>query len=93
MSKFKVGDRVAYYNPIGRHTLTVMGVDEERLCLQEASGSIQYAHPKQCRRIKPKAKLREIWVRDDRVMTSCEEPRKGTGEREWTHYREVRKRK
>lgn len=65
MSKFKVGDRVALYNPSGRSVGIVTDIDtsEERVKV-DVGTTVAYwwAHYKQCRKLKPKAPLREYWI-------------------------------
>lgn len=64
--KFKVGDRVAYYSDEGRSVATVRGYKpfERGMIKLEDGQRIFFAHKKQCRRLKPKAKKepQEIWV-------------------------------
>lgn len=42
-------------------------IDEDSLQIHYVPCSL-YAHPNQCRRLKPKAKLREIWVNFHKVV-------------------------
>jgi hypothetical protein len=71
MSKFKIGDRVAVYgeilgvkSPADRKLGTVAAVAKDgdlRVRFEEEFDGDRewYVHPKQCRRLKPKAKPRE----------------------------------
>lgn len=66
MSTFKVGDRVAIYQDgcrwLGRvKTVDATGGDESVLVQYDIAGEF-WLHPKQLRRLKPKAKAREWWV-------------------------------
>lgn len=63
MNKFKVGDRVAIYTPDGRYTGTVDHIEEGGVyAMIDGDVGAQRYHPKQCRKLKPKAKAREWWV-------------------------------
>lgn len=77
--KWRIGDRVAVYSGVRRYTGTVVdffnlgglvGIDPqkkrnlEKDCAAETWPITMYAHSKQLRRLKPKAKkvAREVWV-------------------------------
>lgn len=70
MKTFKVGDRVAVYD-LSRQVGTVESVKYEStnkagekfpMVGIRVSGGTKYAHPKQCRRLKPKRVAREFWI-------------------------------
>lgn len=76
--KFKVGDRVAVYSFTGRDTGTVceLAVAGPHLKIESDHPTIDgnihrvKAHVKQCRRLKPKRKLREFWIRHSPTFSS-----------------------
>lgn len=94
MGKFKVGQRVAVYTAsYGRTTHTITSVQPGIISLSGSSPP-EYAHPNQCRRLKPKAKLKEFWVyepdwghKEVNVNTKDEIDE----DHVWIHFREVRK--
>lgn len=69
MSKFKDGDRVAVYDGDERHTGEVVDISHDGLLIvasESFPGKLVEFHPKQCRKLKPKAKKepRRIWLSD-----------------------------
>jgi hypothetical protein len=78
MTKLKIGDRVAVYETCKRYTGTIEDVSPVaphhtvRVYFDQPSedGNSQrgYVHPKQCRRLKPKAKPRE-WLMHAQTYT------------------------
>jgi len=64
--KFRAGDRVVVYMAATRLVLRLSAIQEDGLLFFNSidnPGHMNHmAHPKQCRRLKPKAKPREFWV-------------------------------
>lgn len=113
MNKFKVGDRIAVYDAteVGGHrsTGTVKRVSERGFIYftpdVPSENNSWLVHPKQCRRLKPKAKAREFWIREP--VTGCPGQHQAAtistlkpdprfyglipDSRPWIHVREVRK--
>lgn len=66
MKEFKVGDKIRIYgfdkDDAGQVLTRVIDSyhpDNNGLLMTDAG---EYVHPKQCRRLKPKRKAREVWV-------------------------------
>ena len=110
MSKFKVGDRVSVYGQTDAcwcdgYYATVEGVRPSGdlnvlFDDKEAEPRKVIVHRKQCRRLKPKAKLRRVWIttmdipKDTGIkyhcMVSTWPERHGPGA-EWVEFVEVKK--
>lgn len=67
VSKFKVGDRVAVYSNYGRYEGEIKYFSEDGTFPWIDYDNNDFirgglAHPKQCRRLKPKPAIREYWM-------------------------------
>ena len=66
MSKFKIGDRVAMYSASTKYVGNVIEVTSTLVVILQTGKDVKpyrvWAHPKQCRRLKKKAPLKEVWV-------------------------------
>lgn len=76
MSKFKAGDRIRVYScyseKLGASPATVIHTCSDGILWIERDygvdapdGTQEYVHEKQCRKLKPKAPLRKIWLHKD----------------------------
>lgn len=63
MNKFKVGDRVKVYDGGYGYSGTVDAIEANSSRVR-ISCRVSWIHPKQCRRLKPRPKPREIWIRE-----------------------------
>lgn len=108
MSKFKVGDRVAVYSSLGRRMGFIKEINKEAgifLVFFPGPGRNDrtWAHPKQCRKLRPKAKRRRVWIADtyvgDEQITSnhitfdAEKYDIPSRSSTWVEFVEVRRRK
>jgi len=56
MKPLQIGDRVAIYTAFGRDVCTITSISESGIVYSDTYCKVTAAHPKQCRRLKPKPK-------------------------------------
>lgn len=97
MTQFKAGEKCAYYSGVGREIVKVEHLRSDGM-IQVSRGdgnklSSWSAHPKQCRRLRPKAKPLEFWIPRNPLLPFqilSSDPLNSFG---WVHLREVRVKK
>ena len=75
MTKFKVGDRVAFYDGIARNTGTVDEIDSTVDAIRVDD---VWLHAKQCRRLKKKER-RRVWLNPEFVPSAYQPKTRAVG--------------